>query len=111
MKRVEAFLQPRRLAKVVSALHALPVFPGFTMMDAHGQGHGRGVGGHFVHEPNEGLLYHKRICLVVICEDVEAAAIVDAISNAARTGNKGDGLVVVTDTVEVVRIRDARGAR
>ena len=41
MKRIEATLQPHRLTKVVHALHALPHFPGFTVYDAHGQGHGR----------------------------------------------------------------------
>ena len=41
MKRLEAFIQPHRLNKVIRALHELPRFPGFTVCNAHGQGHER----------------------------------------------------------------------
>lgn len=50
MKRIGAFLQPHRVSKAVAALHALPRFPGFTLLDARGQGHGRGA----AHTGNEG---------------------------------------------------------
>ena len=109
MKRIEAFIQPHRLGKVVSALHALPAFPGFTVLDAHGQGHGRGTGGHFAYEPNEGLLYHKRLCLIVICDNGEATAIADAIAKAAHTGKPGDGIVSICDVRQVLRIRGGGG--
>lgn len=105
MKRIEAFLQTHKLNKVIAALHELPHFPGFTVFDAHGQGQGRGEGGHFVYEPNEGLLYHKRSYLIIVCENGEATAIVNAIAKAAFTGNKGDGMVSVSDLRQVVRIR------
>ena len=106
MKRIEAFIQPHRLAKVVSALHALPAFPGFTILDAHGQGHGRGAGGHFAYESNEGLLYHKRLCLLIICENGEATAVATAVAKAAHTGKSGDGLIAISDIRQVLRIRD-----
>ncbi|MFX9224383.1 P-II family nitrogen regulator, partial [Acinetobacter baumannii] len=72
MKRIEAFLRPHRLGKVIAALHALPHFPGFTVFDAHGQGHGRGTGGHYVYGEDEGVLLHERCVLVVICADEQA---------------------------------------
>ncbi len=43
MKRMKAFIPPHRLNSIVSALHALPCFPGFTVFDAHEQGQGRRV--------------------------------------------------------------------
>lgn len=108
MKKVEALIQPHRLAKVVAALHALPSFPGFTVVDAHGQGHGRGTGGHYVYEQGEGLLFHKRQLLIVICADDLCDRIVDAIVQAAQTRRQGDGMVAVTDVSQLVRIRDGQ---
>ena len=104
MKRIEAIIQPHKLSKVVAALHALPHFPGFTVLDAHGQGHGRGKGGVFAYDNKEGLLYHRRSVLFVLCEAEFAPTIVDTIRSTAHTGRAGDGLISVTDVDAVVRI-------
>ncbi len=109
MKRVEGFIKPHRLSNVVAALHALPQFTGFTIADGHGQGHGRGAGGHYAYEPDQGLLYHKQCLFIVICQDDEAASIAQTIARAAHTGNKGDGIVTVSDISTVIRVRDAGG--
>lgn len=106
MKRIDAFIQPHKLSKVIGALHALPSFPGLTVFDAHGQGHGRGVGGHFAYDLSEGLLLHKRSYIVIVCEDTEAAEIANSIALAAHAGKKGDGLIVISDVVQMIRIRD-----
>lgn len=108
MKQLTAFIQPHRLSKIVRALHQLPRFPGFTVLDAHGQGHGRGAGGHHAYDDN-GLMYHERCMLVVVCEDGEATAVAECIAHAAHTGNKGDGIVAVAEVLQVLRIRDAGG--
>lgn len=107
MKRIEAFVQPHRLSKVVSALHALPHFPGFTVLNAQGQGHGRGAGGSFIYSRDAGLLLHPRLVLVVDCEDHEAHDIAMTIARTAHTGNKGDGIVTILEVSEVIRIRTA----
>lgn len=109
MKRIDAFIQPHRLAKVVSALHALPRFPGFTIFDAHGQGHGRGAGGHFAYGEDHGLLYHARTVVVLFCEDAEVDGITEAIRNAAHTGNSGDGIVVISAIGRLLHVRDTEG--
>ncbi|MBL6752617.1 MAG: P-II family nitrogen regulator [Nevskia sp.] len=108
MKQIAACLQPHRLSKVVRALHSLARFPGFTVLDAHGQGHGRGAGGHHAYD-DDGLMYYERCVLTVVCEDGEAASIADLIARTAHTGNKGDGIVVITEVSQVLRIRDAGG--
>ena len=48
MKEIKAILQPHVLSRVIHALHELPHFPGLTVLDALGQGRGRGQGGTFV---------------------------------------------------------------
>jgi len=107
MKRIEAIIQPHKLSKVVTALHALTDFPGFTVFDAHGQGHGRGKGGVFAYDNKEGLLYHRRQVLVILCEEGIASSIVATITAAAHTGRPGDGLIAVTDVQTYVRIGNA----
>jgi nitrogen regulatory protein P-II 1 len=109
MIRIEAVIQPHRLSKVVSALHALPRFPGFTVLDAHGQGHGQGAGGHYAYGDSQGLLYHERRVIVLFCEDNAADEIANAIASAAHTGNSGDGIVVRGTIVSVQRVRDQSG--
>ena len=104
MKEITAIIQPQTLTRVMHALHALPHFPGATVFDAHGQGRGRGAGGAF--QPTEDdLTFHKKTVLFVTCDDAHADAIVAALLPAARTGNKGDGLVTIKDVARAIRIR------
>jgi nitrogen regulatory protein P-II 1 len=105
MKRIEAFVPRHRLNKIVGALHALPHFPGFTVLDAHGQGQGRGRG-HYAYGEDSGLLYHERCALVVVADDGEADEIARTITEAAHTGNRGDGIVVMSDVISLRRVRD-----
>lgn len=106
MKKICAYIKTHRMDKVIAALHELPRFPGFTVLDGHGQGHGRGAGGHYAFG-QDGLLYHSQRLLVVICEDHEMAAVVDTLATAAHSGRPGDGLITVEHMEAVLRIRDA----
>lgn len=105
MMRIEAFIQPHRLSRIVTALHSLPRFPGFTVFDAHGQGPGRGAGGHYDYA-EDSVLHHRHTVLVVICEDDEEPALTNVIVQSAHTGKRGDGIVVVSPVARVIRIRD-----
>ena len=104
MKRIEAMIQPHKLSKVVSALHSLKHFPGFTVFDSHGQGHGRGQGGSFAYDSDQSLLFHRRCVVVIFCEADLSAEIIETIIQAAHTGQAGDGLIGVTDVDALSRI-------
>ena len=106
MKQLTGFIQPHRLSRVVKALHDAPSFPGFTVLHAHGQGHGRGAGGRYAFGGQD-LLYQDRCVVLVICPDDQAAALAETIAVAARTGNEGDGVITISPLEAVVRIRDA----
>ncbi len=109
MKEITAIIQPHTLSRVMQALHALPHFPGVTILDAHGQGRGRGAGGAF--RPSEdNFTFHKKTVLLVTCEAALADSLVAAIAQAARTGNKGDGLITLKDVTRVIRIRTGETA-
>ncbi|MDA1280983.1 MAG: P-II family nitrogen regulator [Chloroflexi bacterium] len=104
MKQITATIQPHRLSNVVRALHQLPHFPGFTIWDARGQGRGRGAGGAFK-VTEDSIDYHRKNLLQITCADELVTSIVETIQKSAHTGNPGDGLIVVTDVAEVIRIR------
>ncbi len=104
MKEIKAILQQHVLARVIHALHELPHFPGLTILDAAGQGRGRGKGGTFVLN-DESLFFHKKKLLEIIADDALASEIVEIIQKTAHTGTHGDGLILVTDIENAVRIR------
>ena len=104
MKEIRAIIQPHIVEKVVRALHELEHFPGFTLSDAHGQGRGRGAGGAY-RTTEDDIDYHKKVILEVVCADDIASGIAETIRSAAHTGNKGDGIIIINELVEVIRIR------
>jgi nitrogen regulatory protein P-II 1 len=104
MKEIKAIIQPHMLSKVIRELHELPHFPGFTVSDVRGQGRGRGAGGAFK-VTEDSIDYHRKLQLCIVCADEAQARITDAIQRAAHTGNPGDGIIIVSEMCEVIRIR------
>jgi nitrogen regulatory protein PII len=104
MKEIKAIIHPHMVHKVVHALHELEHFPGFTLLDARGQGRGRGAGGAYVITEDD-IDYHRKTVIVVVCADEIAATIADTIRETAHTGHKGDGIITVRNLEEVIRIR------
>jgi nitrogen regulatory protein PII len=49
--------------------------------------------------------YHRKVILEVVCADDLAASIAETIRQAAHTGNMGDGIILVSELREVIRIR------
>jgi nitrogen regulatory protein P-II 1 len=104
MKQITAILQPHRLEKVEEALHRLPHLPGFTVFKAHGHPRGHGTDHAYIvdeWDPDN----HGRLILLMYCADEQVAALVQVIEDAARTGQAGDGLIAVTEVLDIVRIR------
>jgi nitrogen regulatory protein P-II 1 len=104
MKEIKAIIQPHMLSKVMSALHALPHFPGATVSDCQGQGRGHGKGGHF-EATADTIFFSKKVKLEIFCGDAICDELVEIIQLAAHTGNHGDGIIMVADLPRVVRIR------
>lgn len=104
MKEIKAIIQPHMLDKVMTALHSLPHFPGVTVSDCHGQGRGRGPGGHYQPGPRD-VFFAKQVKLEIFCDDAICDDLVETIRRHAHTGNPGDGIIMVADLPRVVRIR------
>lgn len=103
MKQITAIFQPHRLEHVEQALHAMPHLPGFTVHAARGHSRGHGTEHRFdVDEWNPSA--HEKLVLIMFCADALATVLVEAIARAAHTGQVGDGMIAVTDLVDLVRI-------
>ncbi|HCL29745.1 MAG TPA: P-II family nitrogen regulator [Candidatus Latescibacteria bacterium] len=103
MKLLKCVVRPNALEKVKEALSALGVM-GMTVSEV--KGYGRQKGHKEVYrgaEYNIDFIPKLEIEIVVGEEIVERA--IDAVKEAANTGNIGDGKIFVVPVDEVIRIR------
>eukprot|EP00052_Salpingoeca_macrocollata_P026406 m.3409 g.3409 ORF g.3409 m.3409 type:complete len:113 (+) comp2256_c0_seq1:13-351(+) len=103
MKYVIAIIKPHRLDPVRDALAEIGV-NGMTVTEVQGYGRQRGQ-----KEIYRGAEYEvhflPKVKLEIATEDPVAEQAVEAIQQAAHTGQIGDGKVFVLDLNQVVRIR------
>ena len=103
MKLVIAYIQPEKLNDVKQALYAADVFK-VSVTNALGCGQQKGY-----HETYRGvdvevnLLKKTRIEIAVNADFVQPT--IDAIVKGARTGNIGDGKILVLPLERCIRIR------
>jgi nitrogen regulatory protein P-II 1 len=103
MEKVEAIIRPEALQGVQDALDQLGV-SGLTVTEVVGCGRQKGYTEQYRGQRvNISLLHKIKVEAVVPSEIVTPA--VDAIVNAARTGEEGDGRVFVSPISQAVRIR------
>ncbi|MQA84198.1 MAG: P-II family nitrogen regulator [Streptosporangiales bacterium] len=103
MKLVTAIIKPFKLDDVKAALEAYGV-RGLTVTEASGYGRQRGhTEVYRGAEYNVDLIPKMRV--EVVCEDEDAADIIDVVVKAAQTGKIGDGKVWSVPLETVVRVR------
>lgn len=104
MKLITAIIQPAALEKVEISLAGLGGVKGLTISEVSGYGRQRGHT-----EMYRGAEYTidfiAKVRIEILAADGEVDAIIDAISEAARTGSAGDGKVWSSPVDDVVRIR------
>src|SRR5215208_201252 len=93
MTKVEAVVIRERVETVIDAVEEATGHVGVTVVEAVGHGRQRGI----THE-YRGRMFESRFLpkalLTFVVEDDAARAVVDAVVDAARSGNEsGDGLV------------------
>ncbi len=103
MKRIEAIIRPTRFEAVKQALNDIGVY-GMTITDVRGFGRQQGHT-----EKYRGSTYTlnllPKIKLEVVAPDHRVEEIIQAILEAAQTGEIGDGKIFISEVEEVVRIR------
>lgn len=103
MKKIEAIVRVTKLDAVKGALNYVGI-SGMTISEVKGCGHQKGhVEYYRGSEYVVNLLPKVKIEVVVKDEDLDN--VLDAIVEAARTGEIGDGKIFVYDVCKVVRVR------
>ncbi len=103
MVRIEAIVRPSRLDEVKSALDDLGI-TGMSVLEIKGAGKQKGYTQHYRGSEYQVNLLPK-VQIVVVVPDAKLDSVVEAIENAARTGEIGDGKIFVTPIMEAIRIR------
>jgi nitrogen regulatory protein P-II 1 len=103
MKKIEAIIRHHKLDEVREALVAAGVH-GITVTEVRGLG---GAKGHTeVYRGQEYAVdFAPRLKIEVLVTSDQYAPAMQAITTAARTGEVGDGRILVTKLAEVVRVR------
>ena len=103
MKKIEAIIRPFKLEDVKIALVNSGIV-GMTVSEVRGFGRQKGQveryrGSEFTVE------FLKKLKVEVVVEDEKVNSVIDAIAEAAKTGEIGDGKIFITSIDSVVRIR------
>jgi nitrogen regulatory protein P-II 2 len=103
MKFVIAIIKPFKLDEVRDALTALGIH-GMTVTEV--KGYGRQKGHMEIYRGAEyAVNFLPKVRLELAVSNEQADKVVEAISNAAKTGQIGDGKIFVTTLEQAVRIR------
>ena len=103
MKKVEAIVRPFKLEDVKLALVNAEII-GMTVSEVRGFGRQKGQveryrGSEFTVE------FLQKLKVEVVVDDDKVEAVVNAIAEAAKTGESGDGKIFISPVDSVVRIR------
>ena len=103
MKKIEAIIRPFKLEDVKIALVNSGIF-GMTVSEVRGFGRQKGQveryrGSEFTVE------FLQKLKVEVVVENEKVNSVIDAIAEAAKTGEIGDGKIFITSIDSVVRIR------
>ncbi len=103
MKLVVGIIKPFKLDEVKEALRSIGI-NGLTATEVQGFGRQRGHT-----EVYRGAEYQvdfvPKVRIEIVVSELDAARVVDAVVEAASTGQIGDGKVWVTTIDEIVRVR------
>ncbi|OGO37896.1 MAG: transcriptional regulator [Chloroflexi bacterium RBG_16_57_8] len=103
MKKIEAIIREEKLEAVKHALEEKG-FIGLTASEVQGRGQQKGLSLQWrVGEYRVDLL--PKLKVEVVVQDKDLDAVVDAICEAARTGDIGDGMIFVLPVEQVCRVR------
>lgn len=96
MKEIKAVIRPNKLSALRDALVSLPGFPGMTVTKVDGcSAPSRHVARHTIKD--ELTDYTAKVRVEIVAPDDVAEAIFERITEVAKTGHYGDGLVWMTE--------------
>jgi nitrogen regulatory protein P-II 1 len=103
VKKVDLIIRPHKLEEVKDALTAVGV-QGMTVTEV--KGFGRQKGKTEMYRGSEySITFIPKVRLEILIPDTMLEQTMKAASEAARTGRIGDGKIMVTEVLNVMRIR------
>lgn len=103
MKYIIAIIQPDRMQEVLQLLEDKEIHL-VTVTNVMGRGRQKGISEVYRSHKEAGSLLRK-VKLEIAVNDEFVQPTVDAITQGARTGQIGDGKILILELAEVVRIR------
>ena len=103
MKKIEAIIKPYKVDEVKEALQEVGI-TGMSVLEA--KGFGRQKGHTEIYRGSEYRVdFLPKSKLELVVEDDKVDEVIEAITNAAKTGKVGDGKIFVSDIQKAIRIR------
>ena len=103
MKKIEAVIKPFKLEDVKDALAEMGI-TGMTVSEV--KGYGRQKGHSELYRGAEYVVdFLPKIKMEMVVDSEQVDAVIETITEAARTGKIGDGKIFVSDIDKIVRIR------
>jgi nitrogen regulatory protein P-II 1 len=103
MKKIEAIVRPDRLQGVQDALDELGI-SGLTVTEVLGCGSQRGYTETY-RGARVNISLQRKVKVEAVVPDDKAEQVADAMVNAARTGEVGDGKIFILPVDDGIRIR------
>ena len=108
MREIKSFIRKKRTVKVIEALRAAG-FSSMTVVDAEG------TGKYTKNEDMPSLRFpvtHSQMSkLEIVCKKEDVDTIVSLIYKQGSTGEKGDGLIYVSDVLQVFKVRTGQESK
>ena len=105
VKVVTCVIRPEQLGDVTAALKQENLVMGMTVMDVRGFGRQRGEGEEDQPLHEETIRFLPKVKVEVLVRDWDVNKTMQVITHAVRTGNIGDGKIVVLEATSAMRIR------
>lgn len=110
MKEIKIIVQDFKVSDVVDALEIVPGVRGLTAIDVRGFGRDRDRRGMEVMA--SGSIHHvPRTLLLLVVADEVVEDVLRVVQQHARTGNRGDGKIFVSEIADALRIRTGERGR
>jgi nitrogen regulatory protein P-II 1 len=103
MKRIEAIIKPEKLELVRLTLEKVS-YPGLMVTEIEGHGKQKGVTQQWRGQQYK-VDFLPKLKLELVVPDKMVKKVVDAVVEACRTGNVGDGKIFISDVKEAIRVR------
>ncbi len=105
VRMVTCVIRPEQLGDVTSALKQEKLVMGMTVMDVRGFGRQRGEADGESSVEEETIRFLPKVKLEILVRDWDVNRTMQVISDSLRTGNIGDGKIIVFEAASTMRIR------